>query len=203
MDLLQQQLEQQLVALNALLAEEEMEPAWDIRGVFQALANERIAAAYRRSVHWLAPYQALPKPIDQMDQRDCQALEQELQTAPGYLADADRAQVDRLLNVVRQRFLALAEQARQAQMAAWQQPFLVLENVDDLSRYETEQLLKVLQQPPYELRLVEQTGLEPVRMKLTAHLDQISMNELIQRIFQLSLDRQQQLLNLLLEQLKA
>ena len=180
-----------------------MEPAWDIRRVFQALANEQIAAAYRRSVHWLARYQVLPKPIDQMDQRDCQALEQELQTAPGYLADADRAQVDRLLNAVRQRFLALAEQARQAQLAAWQQPFLVLENVDDLSRYETEQLLKVLQQPPHELRLAEQTALEPVRMKLTAHLDQISMNELIQRIFQLPLDRQQQLLNLLLEQLKA
>ena len=202
MELIQQQLEQQLAELNAFLAEEEMEPAWNISTVFQELANERIAAARRRSTHWLAPYQTLPEQIEQMEQQDCRAIQQELQTAPGYLAEADRAQIEQLLNIVKQRLEKLEEQARQAQLTAWQQPFLALGNINNLSRYETEQLLKDLQHPPYELRPAELAVLEPVQKQLTAHLDQLSIDELIQRIAQLPIARQRQLLNLLLEQLK-
>ena len=63
-----------------------------------------------------------------------------------------------------------------------------------LDRYETERLLKALRHPPDELRPEEQATRQPLVAKLTAHLDQMSMDEMIVRIEQLPTARQHQLL---------
>lgn len=201
-ELLQQQLEKQLAELNEFLAEQEIDPAWIMRTVFQGLVNERIAIAQRRSADWLAPRLALTGQIDQLDRDHCTAFERELQDAPGYLAVADRAQIEQLLNAVQQRCLLLKEQARQARIVAWQQLFLSLGDISDLEKYKIGQLLRQLDNPPDALRSAEQAMMQPLRERLTAHLDQISIDELIYRIDQLPQEQQRQLLNRLLERLK-
>lgn len=200
-DLLQQQIRRQLIELNAFLAEKEIEPAWLMESIYQALAASRINAARRRSADWLAPRMALAEQIGELARERCIALEQELMAAPGYLSSDDRAQVERLLDAVQRRRSELDEQARRARVTAWQQRFLALDAISRLERYETEQLLKALREPPEELLPEEQALIQPIMAQLTAHLDRMSMDEIIARIERLSTERQRQLLSLLSERL--
>jgi hypothetical protein len=193
-ELLRHYIENQLPALNAFLAEQEIESPWDLAAIFQALASERIHRARRRSADWVQPRQALSNSIDTGDEAQCRALEQELAAAPGYLSDADRLQVTQWLDTVRGRRALLEDQARRARFQVWWRGFAALGEVSVLDRYETERLLKALRHPPDELRPEEQATRQPLVAKLTAHLDQISMDEMIVRIEQLPTARQHQLL---------
>lgn len=202
--LLQGHIERELPELYALLAGKEIEPAWDLAAVFQTLANERIHAAQQRSTYWLTPKLAQIQRLDALDAEGCRAFEQELQAAPGYLSGADRAEVQRLLEAVRDRRSTLEEQARQARITAWRNPFLAISDreVSALAKHETESLLKALRQPPDELRPEEQAVLQPILERLTAHLDQMSMDELISRIDRLPITQQHQLLAWLSERVR-
>ena len=95
------------------------------------------------------------------------------------------------------------EQARRARVTAWQQWFLALGDVSQLEKYETEQLLKALRNPPDELLPEEQALMQPVMAQLIVHLDQMSMDEIISRIERLPAERQRQLLLLLSERLRV
>jgi hypothetical protein len=196
-ELLQGHIERQWPELHALLTEKEIEPTWDLAAIFQALADERIQAAQQRSTDWLQPRWL--KPIDTLDSAHCHEFEQELQAAPGYLSSADRTQVEQLREAVRRRRSRLEEQARQTRVMAWQQRFLGITDVSALDKDKTQQLLKALHQPPDEVRPEERAILQPIRMQLTAHLDQMSLDEIISRIEQLPVARQRQLLALLTE----
>jgi len=196
-ELLQGHIERQWPELYALLTEKEIEPTWDLAAIFQALADERIHAAQQRSTDWLQP--RLLKPIDTLDSAHCHEFEQELQAAPGYLSSADRTQVEQLREAVRRQSSRLEEQARQTRVMAWQQRFLGITDVSALDKDKTQQLLKALHQPPDEVGPEERAILQPIRMQLTAHLDQMSLDEIISRIEQLPVARQRQLLALLTE----
>ena len=202
-ELLKQQIQCQLIELNSFLAEKEIEPAWDMESIYHALAVKRIDAARRRSANWLMPRMALAEQISELDRERCVALEQELLVAPGYLSSDDRAQVEQLLSAVQRRRTELDEQARRARVTAWQQRFLTLGDVSQLEKYETEQLLKVLRNPPDELLPEEQALMQPVMAQLIAHLDLMSMDEIISRIARLPAERQRQLLLLLSERLRV
>jgi Mg/Co/Ni transporter MgtE len=104
-----------------------------------------------------------------------------------------------LREAVRRQRSRLEEQARQARVMAWQQRFLAITDVSALDKDKTQQRLKALHQPPDEVRPEERAILQPIRMQLTAHLDQMSLDEIISRIEQLPVARQRQLLALLTE----
>ena len=202
--LLQGHIERELPELHARLAGKEIEPAWDLAAVFQALADERIHLARQRSANWLRPRTALSNQIDSLDPDHCKAFEQELKVAPGYLSNADLTEVEHLLEAVRQRRSTLEEDARQTRITAWRNPFLAISDyeVRALAKHETEQWLKTLRQPPDELRPEEQAVLQPIMAQLTAHLDQMSIDEILSRIAQLPVARQRQLLAVLTERLE-
>ena len=75
---------------------------------------------------------------------------------------------------------------------------MALDDVSQLRKSETEQL-KALRHPPDEPLPEEQALMQPVMTRLTAHLDQMSMDEIIARIERLPAERQRQLLGLLSE----
>jgi hypothetical protein len=76
-----------------------------------------------------------------------------------------------------------------------------LENIQKLTKYEAEQLLKVLNNPPAELTAEEQKALQPIETQITSQLDKISIDEIIGRIERLPIVTQRRLLVILSERL--
>lgn len=192
-ELLRHQIEHQLQAFRAFLEDQEIDAAWDLDATYHALVADRVQAAHRRSSEWIRPRLALTDQIGRLDRRRCEALERELSDAPPYLAKKDRAQVVQLLELVRRRFAELDELERSTKVTAWKQQFLDLSDVEQLDRHTTELLLQALRKPPCELRPEDQTQMTPIADRLTAHLDQMSIDELVARIERLSPAQQLQL----------
>lgn len=193
-ELLTHQVDHQLVALGEFLKKKDIEPAWDMTPIYQALAHECLEAARRRSAEWMQPRLALAQQIASLDRQRSVALAQELAAAPAYLSVEHAAQVGQLLESVHHRLAELDELERSTKVAAWQRRYLTLDPVEHLDRYATEQLLQELRHPPCVLRPEEQAALAPMISRLTAHLDQMSVDELFARIKRLSEPQQRELL---------
>lgn len=200
-ELLNQQTQRQLEELSILLDDKEIEPAWDLQAVYNSLVDERIITAKKRSSDWLAPRMHLVEELDSLDLVHCADLENELLATPAYLSNDDQDKVAQYLIVVRDRHADLKEKLRKSKVEAWQHQFSSLENINSLTKYETEQLLKSLTNPPVELTKDEQKFLSSIEMKLTSHVDQISMDEIMSRIMKLPLEVQRQLLEILSERM--
>ena len=199
--LLQHQTLGQLAELDTYLQEQEIDPAWEMAALYQALASERIEVARKRSADWLAPRLGLLPQVTDLDRNRCANLERELQAAPGYLAEKDQEKVAEILHLVSQRRTKLEEDARSKQVKTWLAQFLTLQNITALSRLETEQWLKSLRNPPDDAKPDELSVLQPIETQLTAHLDQMGMDEIIARIERLPVKAQRKLVLLLSQRL--
>ena len=193
-ELLGQQIEHQLQTVQKFLEDEEIDAAWDLGGVYRALAAERVQAASRRSLEWVRPRLALATQVGQLDRAHCAALDGELKAAPAYLSEENHSQVQQLLELVQRRLAEVDELERSAKVTAWIQQFRDSGNIEQLDRHATEQLLKLFRNPPCELRADEQAQMVPVADQLTGHLDQMSVDELVARIERLSKSQRHQLL---------
>ncbi|MGZ8250289.1 MAG: hypothetical protein ACXW17_19180, partial [Methylomagnum sp.] len=202
-ELLQQRIQHQVSATSDFLEANEIDPAWSLEPIYQAIATDRITAQQRRSTEWILPRRELTNQFQSMDLNRCSALERELMAAPTYLASDDREQAERLLTAIQNRRMELLEEARRSQVVAWQAPFLSFGNIEAMDQYETERLLKKLRNPPVELRPEEQVSVEAILLRLMNRLDQISLNEIIGRIERLSVDQQRQVFSILSERLAA
>lgn len=196
-ELLEHQIPHQLRELGALLESRDIEPAWTLESIYQAIAAERVGALRRRSSEWIQPKLALEVHITQMDQHRCKALERELAEAPFYLSVDDQGHVTRLSTAAKLRREELEERQRRDKVAAWQAPFLSFLDIDTLDLRSTEQLLKAIRTPPCELSQQEKAAIESVEESLIAHLDHLSMDEIIGRIERLPMARQRELLGVL------
>ncbi len=187
-ELLTEQISHQLLELQAWLEQQDIEPPpqWELETIYWALAAERVAAARRRSADWLRPRLLEDDDIAEMDQVRCASLEQELANAPGYLAQTDRAAVDRQLERLRGRLATLAEEARVAKVAAWKHELAASEDPTALDRANTEMLLRLLEDPPCTLKSDEAAWQCTAIERLTAHLDALSLDDLVARIQRLS-----------------
>lgn len=194
-ELLTLQIEHQLATIQEFLEDKEIDPAWDISTIYKAIVRERLEAACRRSAEWIQPRLALAQQKTSLDRQSCAALAQELADAPAYLSAQHAAQVRELLHSAQCRLAELDELKRNTKVVAWQRRYLHLADIEQLDRHATEQLLQELRDPPCELRSEEQVELAPIFNRLTAHLDQMSMEELFARIERLDEPRQRQLLD--------
>ncbi|MEA1052177.1 hypothetical protein U5801_20540 [Lamprobacter modestohalophilus] len=196
-ELLQQQISDQLAKLTEDFEQQEIEPAWEMAALYQALAKERVEATQRRSEDWIKPRQQLTSTIAKATAADCDRIEKELAAAPGYLADAHREQVEALRETLELRRQALDNEARLGRLAKWRSQFPATEDIGNLSKPETEFLLKALESPPDSLTAAESAELAPITNALAAHYDQMSMDDIVARIRRLSQERRRELMALL------
>jgi ubiquinone biosynthesis protein UbiJ len=175
------------------LEEKEIDPAWDLAAIYQAIAAERIANARRRSSEWVEPRLKLAIAIATSDRVICDALERELSAPPTFLAVEARQQVGDLLESIRTRIASLDEQIRQSVVAKWQERFLPLTDVGKLERRETEELLHSLRNPPCKLTSEEVKNVNSAVDQLTVRLDELSVDEIVNRIRRLSVARQKEI----------
>jgi len=195
--LLTQQAQRQLDELNSFLEEREIEPAWDLQAIYNSLVAERINIARKRSADWLSSRMQLIEELNLLDLVHCANLEKELIEAPGYLSNDDQSKVANYLVAVKKRFADLTEKVRLSKVEAWQQQFLSLEKIDNLTKYETEQLLKALNNPPVELTKSEQESLKLIEERLIYHIDKMSMDDILERIKRLPTVMQRKLIQIL------
>jgi hypothetical protein len=200
-DLLNQQAKRQLEELNILLDAKEIEPAWDLSLVYNFLVAERISRAMKRSSEWLSSRMQFVEELNVLDLVQCTNLKRELIAAPGYLSNADQCMVNDYLIAVNNRCTDLTEVLRLSKFEDWRQRFKSLEKIDKLPKYDTEQLLKDLNNPPVELTKDERESLQPIETQLNSHIDQISMDEILGRIEKLSNESKHQLFAILSERM--
>ena len=74
-------------------------------------------------------------------------------------------------------------------------------NVDDLTKFETEKLLKAINNPPDELKKTERQSLQLIESKLISHIDRMSMVDILNRIERIPVMIQRQLYDALSERL--
>jgi hypothetical protein len=192
-DLLTHQSELQLVGMKVFLESREMDPVWDMAAIYQSLANERLEAARRRSAEWISPRLALAPQIASFDRSRCVDLERELSAVPAYLAAQHAAEVGELLAAVQRRRADLEELERRAQVAAWHGIFLRIPDIECLDTSTTERLLERIRTPPCELHPEEKSQVAPIALRLTAHLDRLSLDDLFARIGRLSEPQKRQI----------
>lgn len=81
--------------------------------------------------------------------------------------------VERHLDSVQVQYAQLSEAHRRSKVESWQQQFFSLENINALTKFETEKLLKVINNPPVELKESERQSLQLIESKLISHIDQM------------------------------
>ena len=194
-------IQEQLPTLEAFLEEQEIDAAWDMPTLYQRLVDEKLETARQRSSAWLAPRLILEEQLNALDITRCATLEKELDAAPGYLSETDQQKVADMRLLLRERRTLLEEMARRQRLQAWLAPLQALQNIASLSKAETEQWLSVLRNPPAGVKLDELSILQPIETQLTAHLDQMSLDEIIARIGKLPVKAQRKLVLLLSERL--
>jgi len=200
-ELLKAQTQRQINELNEFLEAKEIESAWDIGAIYDALAKERIDASLKCSSDWLASRIQLTEQINSLDLSRCISFEKELMAAPEYLSDDGRDKVENYLIAIRLRNTELSEELRRSKINDWQKQFYSLENIQKLTKFEAEQFLKVLNTPPAELTVIEQEALQPIETQVTSYLDHLSMDEIISRIERLPVEAQRRLFDMLSERL--
>ncbi len=200
-ELLSQQMEKQLETLQTFLDDKEIEPAWNLGAIYKAIAANRIDVVNKRSASWLAARADLVNKLETLDLSRCIALEKELLAAPGYLSTHDKEQMVQYLELVAHYSAKLIENLRQSKVKQWQEQFISLNTTENLTRYEVEQLLKVLSNPPVELTNEEKTLLQPIEYQLIHHLDKISIDDILARIERLPVDIQKQIFSILSKRL--
>ncbi|MBK8638694.1 MAG: hypothetical protein IPN92_10560 [Chromatiaceae bacterium] len=121
-----------------------------------------------------------------LDRAACAAMEGELAHAPAYLGESDRVAASQLLDAVRRRLAKLEEVERAARIASWQRPYLEMGEISGLDRRTCEALLRTLDQPPCPLQPVERAWQQNTSSRLTTHLDQLGIDDLVARIESLS-----------------
>ncbi len=109
--------------------------------------------------------------------------------------------VERHLDSVHVRYAQLNEALRRSKVESWQQQFFSLENIDALTKFETEKLIKAINSPPVELKEAERQSLQLMESKLISHIDQMNMDDILSRIERLPVMIQRQLYDALSERL--
>jgi hypothetical protein len=198
-EILESQVSTQLALMGKFLEEKDIDPVWDMPSTYEMLKKERLQVAHQRSMDWVVSRMEQLNSIPSFDEKDCEMLERELVSVPSYLSKEHRSQISQLEGSLGNRAAELKSLKRLQSVADWQKQFFEIEEIESLDRLTTEKLLVEIDGPPFDMRSEELEKIEPVRSRLTAHLDQISMDDLFRRIEQLKPEKQQQLLKLLSE----
>jgi hypothetical protein len=193
-EILERQVAHQLGAMEKFLEEKDIEPVWDLSSTYKSLLSERIQIACQRSDDWMRSRLNQQESIASFDQTDSELLQRELSSVPSYLSKQHSEQIGKLAISLENRIAELKNMERLQKILDWQEQFLEAREVENLDRVSTEKLLAEIRNPPYEMLVEELKQIEPITSRLTAHLDQISMDDLFRRIELLKPEIQKQLL---------
>lgn len=196
-NLLEQQVSAQVTQINSFLEDNDIDSIWSVEEVYKALADERIDRVTRLSEEWMQPRKNLFEKIEKCDLSQCKELEIELANTPAFLSSEARNTVKSLQNLLSTRVELLEEQARKEIVAQWLKKFPGLFEISTLQLHECEKHLKYISDYPCELTLQEIEQVQTMSKTLTNRIDQLSVEELFNRVKRLSDKHKMELLQLL------
>lgn len=193
---LAEQIDHQVQSFESMVeADDDLDPPpWDLRSLYEGLAEERVALARRRSDEWMRPRLRVETDIPTLNLDGARRLMSELSSVPGFLSEADGMALVRILDALEMRISILEAQERQGQLLAWRARFPDLVSVATLERESIIALLKALEEPPVPLTGDALTWREQMTLELTGRLDELSLDDLLERIARLTSDMRKRLL---------
>lgn len=195
--ILEQQVSAQVARTFSFLNENEIDPPWPIEPVYRSVANERMERSLRQSEEWIQPRLSLVDSISEFDMPQCKALEEELTKVPTFLSSKARDTIKALQETLLMQITMLEERSRKASIDQWMSQFPHLAEIAELGRNESERSLQYANSCPYELNLIEAGQVQEITHALTERIDQLGIEDLFNRIKQLSTERQLELKELL------
>lgn len=192
-EILTAQIDTQYHTLLTTLNAQDIECAWDLKIIYQALVAERIAAAYKRSQEWIAARLLAPEKLITLSLTRCTELERELQQAPAYLTHHDKQACTMLSKQVQNQIAEFKEAQRVQGIKVWLKNLDRIPIPEQLSQAELEYWLRLIQSPPFILTVNEQVIVKPLEEKLLTRIDQLSLDDIMRRINRLPLEVKRQL----------
>jgi hypothetical protein len=142
-------------------------------------------------------------PLNELDKKYCRLKIKELSDSPRYLSINDKDKVDGLLTNLRSRIHDIDEVSRSEKITAWQAPLLEIKDVSTLNQSEVEYYLSIFDAPPPKILPQELQELQPLKEKLTSHLDELSMSDILRRIWALPVAKIREVFSAVANHLKS
>ena len=202
-EMLQQMIKEQLSAFEAYLEEHETDEIWEMGSIYQFLFDEHIFMAKKRSKDWVKQQLKLIAPIDELDKKYCQSKIKGLSEVPGYLSNVDKAKIDNFYLSLKKRVQEINESARLEKIEEWKSPFTQLNDVSTLGQNDIEYYLSMMNSPPSKILPHELEEIRPLKEAMIARLDELSMGDILKRIWALPTLKIKEVLNAILGHLKS
>ena len=189
------QVEQQLLEYQAFLEEEDYESFWSAEQLYTRILTDRINAATRKSENWIQFKLLSDDELNQQNFEQCQSLKEEFSKLPSFLSDKDRDQALVLLASVEQRIAEFEEVKRKESATAWLNTLVKLEDIDSLGQFDIKNQLDKLKKLPDYLGRLEQSYAQELQQHLNKRLDQLSIDDIVDRIQHLNDQQKHEILN--------
>jgi|GEM_PF-1047894 len=180
------QIERQVGELSVILDEKEIDPAWNINSIYQAIVIDRSSVIRRKSSDWLERRELLISRVDKLTLVEIEDLDNDLATPPVYISKDHLSKVMEFKELSSARIAIKKEEYRKESVLGWQKQFNQIADFEGLSSYELGELLNKLKTPSVVLTSDEQKKMFTFEDKLTTRLDQLSVKDIIVRIERLS-----------------
>ncbi|MEZ8965067.1 hypothetical protein BCS96_09190 [Vibrio breoganii] len=174
------------------LEEQDIETAWT-ESIYKIISDERIRGAFQRSKEWADTRYLSRDEIRNLDINAAKSLQLEIVSLPSFIADSERQQLASMEEVLNERVLSLEVEKRSNIMQKWLSTFEDLD-VQLLAHHDITRYLKEINSPPFTLNAVESATALEVEKRLQSALDTISVDNILQRISQLSRGMQKEIL---------
>jgi hypothetical protein len=196
------QVKAQIPQLIDRLEAQDIEAAWDLETIYRQLMQERLNLAQQRSTDWLALRVNLAKDLNSWSLERCLEFAQDLENRPLYLSHEHRFKAQNLLEQLQIRVSHLREQKQAQLVDTWLKKIQTMPDIAELSRQELENWLKIIQSPPSAIQPKDMIALRILEEKLLTQLDQLSLDDMMNRINRLPLGVKRQLYELLQDALQ-
>jgi len=185
-EVLSSQINRQASELSQILDEKEIDPAWNINGIYEAIVTSQSHGIRKRSSEWLERRELIVSNMDKLMFSEAEDLDKVLATPPAFISQDHLSKITELRELSRARVIVLKEEARKRTLLKWETQFNEIVDMDKLTDYELADFLNKLKSPPVTLIGEEQKKLSQLQDKLTIRLDQRSVKDIIVRIERLS-----------------
>ena len=193
--IISKQVEQQIEEFNAFLEQNDYESVWDTEQLYTTILSDRVNSAARKSENWIQIRLLSDKEISEQSYEQCLNHKGELTKLPAFLSDEDRNKALALLTDIEERIAEFEEVKRKESATAWLNTLVKLEDVDSLGQFDIKKQLEMLKKLPDYLGRFEQSYAQELQQQLTKRLDQLSIDDIVDRIQHLNEQQKHEILN--------
>ncbi|GLP97003.1 hypothetical protein [Paraferrimonas sedimenticola] len=195
-ELLLNQSAQQAKAYLELLDEKDIEALW-LENIYEIVASQRIESAFQQSHSWTNTRIIDSDKIASLPLSKCEELIEEFSSVPVFISEEDKSKIDDCLTQVSSRATNLKNALMRLKVKEWVESASKSIDIDRLTPHEAKGILAKLASPPFPLNAEEMQTIEAMESTLQSYLDQVSLDDILERINKLPIEKRKEILNTL------